>query len=80
MIGEAQRQGISSNYQKWAADCLAKLQRIMLDVRIDDVQVQIRDREQSGGDASELMQRWQELQGQRLRIKPENFMPEKQYS
>lgn len=80
VIGEAQRQGISSNYQKWAADCLAKLQRIMLDVRIDDVQVQIRDREQSGGDASELMQRWQELQGQRLRIKPENFMPEKQYS
>lgn len=76
VIKEAAREGVSANYKKWAADCLAKLQCIMLDMRIEEVNEQIRERQQSDGDASELLERWQNLQNQRRRVKAENFLPQ----
>ncbi|MFQ5630858.1 MAG: toprim domain-containing protein, partial [bacterium] len=78
VVNEATREGVSAKYKKWAADCLAKLQRIMLDMRIEEINEQIRERQQSGGDASELLERWQDLQSQRRRVKAENFLPQEQ--
>ena len=76
---EARGEGITPDYRRWAAECLAKLQQLMLDVKIEDIQQQLRDREKSGGDTTELMESWKNLQDQRRRIRPENFLPEMQH-
>ncbi len=70
--------GIAPDYYRWAADCLAKLQRLMLDTKLLEIQEQIRDREKTGGDAKELRQRYYTLQSQKVRIKAANFLPQKQ--
>lgn len=71
---EAKWEGASPNYRKWAADCLAKLQRIMVDMRIEEATEALRERQMSGGDDDALLQRLQKLYDQRRRIKPENFL------
>lgn len=76
VLHEAQNRGIPDDFKRWAADCLAKLQRIMLDMRIEEVNEQLREREQSGGDPRELLEKWRDLQEQRRRVRPANFMPE----
>lgn len=68
--------GIAPDYYRWAADCLAKLQRLMLDSKLMEIQENIREREKSGGDATELRQRFFTLQNQKVRIKAENFLPQ----
>ena len=78
LMPKEDREAVTKNYQRWAADCLAKLQRLMLELKIEDVQQQLKEREASGGDATELLEAWRNLQDQRQRIRPENFLPEYQ--
>ncbi|MDQ7063874.1 MAG: DNA primase [candidate division KSB1 bacterium] len=78
LLPKEEREAVTKNYQRWAADCLAKLQRLMLELKIEDVQQQIKEREASGGDVTELLEAWRNLQDQRQRIRPENFLPEYQ--
>lgn len=76
VVQEPLMAGMTKDFKKWAADCLAKLQRLMLDARIEEVREQLKARESSGGDSSELVETWRQLQEQRRRINPVNFMPE----
>ncbi|KAA3610684.1 MAG: DNA primase [Calditrichaeota bacterium] len=69
--------GLAPDFYRWAADCLANLQRIMLDTKLIEIQSQIRDCEKSGGDATDLRERYHVLQTQKVRIKAENFLPSK---
>ncbi len=78
LMPKEEREAVTKNYQRWAADCLAKLQRLMLELKIEDVQQQLKEREASGGDVTELLEAWRNLQDQRQRIRPENFLPEYQ--
>ncbi len=73
---ESQSAGVPEDYKKWAADCLAKLQIIMLDMRIAEVQQMMLEREKSGGDSSDLAEQWREMQSQRRRVDAANFLPE----
>lgn len=68
--------GIAHDYYRWAADCLAKLQRLMLDTKLMEIREQILEREKSGGDAKELREQFHSLQTQKVRIKSANFLPE----
>ncbi|RME01279.1 MAG: hypothetical protein D6814_01785, partial [Calditrichaeota bacterium] len=76
VLSEAQQAGITQDYRRWAADCLAKLQRLMLDLKIEEVREQLKLREASGGDPSEFLEAWRNLQDQRRRIRAENFLPD----
>lgn len=75
VLQEPLQGGVTRDYRRWAADCLAKLQQLMVDTKIADVQQQLREREKSGGETSELMQTWKSLQEQRKRIQAKNFLP-----
>ena len=76
VLHEPRFEGIAQDDYRRAADCLAKLQRLMLETRIDELREQIRDREKSGGDSSELATELYELTMQRKQIKAENFIVE----
>ncbi len=76
VLHEPRFEGISQDDYRRAADCLAKLQRLMLETRIDELREQIREREKSGGDSSELAMELYELTMQRKQIKAENFIVE----
>ncbi len=78
LMSKEERDAVTKDYKRWAADCLAKLQSLMLEMKIEDVQEQLKEREASGGDATELLEAWRRLQEQRQRIRPENFLPEYQ--
>ncbi|MDZ7289819.1 MAG: DNA primase [candidate division KSB1 bacterium] len=61
------------DYRRWSADCMARLQRLKKEEDIQNLREQLKAREQSGGDVSELMQQFIEYQEQLKRIRPESF-------
>jgi len=71
---EAPRQGMTRDYQRWAADCMAKLQRLVVQERIRELQELIRDRETSGGDTAELSRQFHEHLDYLQRIRAESFL------
>jgi DNA primase len=62
------------DYRRWSADCMARLQRLMVEQHIQNLREQLKAREQSGGEVTELMQQFIEYQEQLKRIRPENFL------
>jgi DNA primase len=71
---EAPRQGMTRDFQRWAADCMAKLQRLVVQERIRELQELIRDREGSGGDTAELSRQFHEHLDYLQRIRAESFL------
>jgi len=78
VLFEAERDGIPGDFRVWAADCLVKLQRIMLDMKIEDVNEKIADREKSGGDPGALLAEWRDLHKQRQAVHVNNFLPKRE--
>jgi DNA primase len=71
---EAAHKDVASDYQRWAADCMAKLQRLVVQERMRELQEMIRAREVSGGDTMELNQQFHEYLDHLRRIRAENFL------
>ncbi len=71
---DARREGVAEDYRRWAADCMAKLQRLMVQEHMRELQEKIRARESSGGDTTELAQQFHEYIDQLRRIRAENFL------
>jgi DNA primase len=71
---DALREGVAEDYRRWAADCMAKLQRLMVQEHMRELQELIRARESSGGDTTELAQQFHEYLDQLRRIRAENFL------
>lgn len=71
---EASREGVTRDYQRWAADCMANLQRLVVQERIRELQEQIRGREAAGGEVTELNQQFNEYLDHLRRIRAENFL------
>lgn len=71
---EAPREGVTRDYHRWAADCMANLQRLVVQGRMRQLQELIRDRETSGGDVTELNQQFNEYLDHLRRIRAENFL------
>jgi len=71
---DALREGVAEDYRRWAADCMAKLQRLIVQEHMRELQEMIRARESSGGDTSELAQQFHEYIDQLRRIRAENFL------
>jgi len=71
---DALREGMAEDYRRWAADCMAKLQRLMVQEHMRELQEMIRARENSGGDTTELAQQFHEYIDQLRRIRAENFL------
>jgi len=71
---EATREDVATDYRRWAADCMAKLQRLMVQEQIRELQEMIKARESSGGDTTELTQQFHEYIDHLRRIRAENFL------
>jgi DNA primase len=71
---EAKREDVATDYRRWAADCMAKLQRLVVQEHMRELQEMIRARESSGGDSTELTQQFHEYIDQVRRIRAENFL------
>ncbi len=69
-----ERKEIECDYRRWSADCLATLQRNMIDEHLQAIRRQIKAAETLGGEVLELLQQFDEYQKQLRRVKPENFL------
>jgi DNA primase len=65
---------IERDYRRWSADCLATLQRHMIEAHLQIIRHQIRSAETQGEEVMELLQQFDEYQKQLRRVKPENFL------
>jgi len=73
--GEKKRHDdLETDYRRWSADCMARLQRNMIEDQIETIRTQLKEGEKSGRDTTELMQQYDEYQKQLLRVRPENFL------
>lgn len=62
------------DYRRWSADCMAQLLRLKKEEDMQNLREQLKAREKSGGDVSELMQQFLAYQEQLKRIRPESFL------
>lgn len=74
VVNEETRYECERDYRVWGADCMVRLQQLMLDDRISEILAQIKTRQESGGDTFELTRQLSELVEQRKHVKPENFL------
>ncbi|MBC6951166.1 hypothetical protein DWB58_24840, partial [candidate division KSB1 bacterium] len=72
--GRIHKESIEIDYRRWSADCMARLQRIMIEDQRLMLMQQIKQGDASGRDVTELMQQLSEYDEQLRRIKPENFL------
>ncbi|MDZ7267981.1 MAG: DNA primase [candidate division KSB1 bacterium] len=72
--GRIHKEGIEIDYRRWSADCMARLQRYMIEDQRQALLEQIKLGDRSGRDVTELMQQLNEYDQQLRRIKPENFL------
>lgn len=72
--GRIHKEAIEIDYRRWSADCMARLQRIMIEDQRLMLMQQIKQGDASGRDVTELMQQLSEYDEQLRRIKPENFL------
>lgn len=68
------KEAIEIDYRRWSADCMARLQRFMIEDQRQALLEQIKLGDSSGRDVTELMQQLNEYDEQLRRIKPENFL------
>lgn len=71
--GEGKR-AIERDHRHWAADCMARLQKYIIEDRIHAVRDQLKVAENSGSDVTELLQQFDEYQKHLKRVRPENFL------
>lgn len=62
------------DYRRWSADCMARLQMLKLEEHVYALREQIKNKEKSGEEVTELMQEVIAYQEQRKRIRAENFL------
>ncbi len=74
VISREMRQELERDYRRWSADCLATLQRHMIEDHLQALRHQIKSVETQGGEVAELLQQFDEYQKQLRRVKPENFL------
>jgi len=72
--GETETQTLEVDYRRWSADCMAQLLRLKKEEDMQNLREQLKAREKSGGDVSELMQQFLAYQEQLKRIRPESFL------
>lgn len=72
--GRIHKEAIEIDYRRWSADCMARLQRNMIEDQRVTLMQQIKQGDASGRDVTELMQQLSEYDEQLRRIKPENFL------
>ncbi len=74
VINREVRKEIERDYRRWCADCLAMLQRGMIEDHLQAIRRQIKTAETQGEQATVLLQQFDEHQKQLRRVKPENFL------
>lgn len=74
VINREARKGIERDFRRWAADCLATLQRYMIEGHLQAIRRQIKTAETQKAEVAELLQQFDEYQKQLRRVKPENFL------
>jgi DNA primase len=62
------------DYRRWSADCMARLQILKVEEHIHGLREQLKAKEKSGGEVSDLIQEIMAYQEQRKRIRAENFL------
>ena len=72
--GESETPVLEVDYRRWSADCMAQLLRLKKEEDMQNLREQLKAREKSGGDVSELMQQFLAYQEQLKRIRPESFL------
>ena len=72
--GESATPVLEVDYRRWSADCMAQLLRLKKEEDVQNLREQLKAREKSGGDVSELMQQFLAYQEQLKRIRPESFL------
>jgi len=72
--GETETPALEIDYRRWSADCMAQLLRLKKEEDMQNLREQLKAREKSGGDVSELMQQFLAYQEQLKRIRPESFL------
>lgn len=65
---------IERDHRHWAADCMARLQKYMIEDQIHIIRDQLKAAEASGRDVTELLQQFDEYQKHLKRVRPENFL------
>lgn len=71
--GEGKR-AIERDHRHWAADCMTRLQKYMIEDQVNVIREQLKAAESSGSDVSELLQQFDEYQKHLKRVRPENFL------
>ncbi len=71
--GEGKR-SFERDHKRWAADCMARLQKYMIEDQVHVIREQLKAAESSGGDVTELLQQFDEYQKHLKRVRPENFL------
>ncbi len=71
--GEGKR-SFEPDYKRWAADCMVRLQKFMIEDQLQTLRNHIKVAEASGSDVTEYLQQFDEYQKHLKRVRPENFL------
>lgn len=71
--GEGKR-AFEADYKRWAADCMVRLQKFMIEDQLQTLRERIKAAEASGSDVTEYLQQFDEYQKHLKRVRAENFL------
>ncbi len=71
--GEGKRT-FERDFKRWAADCMARLQKFMIEDQLQTLRARIKTAEASGADVNEYLQQFDEVQKHLRRVRAENFL------
>ncbi len=71
--GEGKR-AFESDYKRWAADCMVRLQKYMIEDQLQTLRNHIKAAEAGGADVTEYLQQFDEYQKHLKRVRAENFL------
>lgn len=71
--GEGKRT-IERDYKRWAADCMVRLQKFMIEDRLQTLRNHIKAAEANSADVTEYLQQFDEYQKHLKRVRAENFL------
>lgn len=71
--GEGKR-NLERDFKRWAADCMTRLQKFMIEDQLQTLRERIKAAEASGADVTEYLQQFDEYQKHLKRVRAENFL------
>jgi hypothetical protein len=74
VIHQERKYTLERDYRRWSADCMAQLQRLMIEENLQALRNQIKESETSGQEVTELLQQFDEHQKQLGKVRADNFL------